>query len=61
MTRTQIIDATNVRLVTDGQEPLADWESDLIPDAVLRLVEPLVAHSLREQHDNQMQYAEVGV
>lgn len=61
MTRTQIIDATNVRLVTDGQEPLADWEADLIPDAVLRLVEPLVAHSLREQHDDLMQRAEVGV
>jgi hypothetical protein len=61
MTRGQIIDAANVYLVQDGQEPLADWEAELIPDAVLRLVEPVVRPSLRERHEDQMQYAEQGV
>jgi hypothetical protein len=62
MTRGQIIDAANVYLVQDGQEPLADWEAELIPDAVLRMVEPIVApNPLREQHEDLMVDAEVGV
>lgn len=62
MTRGQIIDAANVYLVQDGQEPLADWEAELIPDAVLRMVEPIVTPNLRrEQHEDLMVDAEVGV
>ena len=62
MTRGQIIDAANVYLVQDGQEPLADWEADLIPTSVLRLVEPIVVpNALRELHENLMVDAEVGV
>lgn len=62
MTREEIVDATNVQLVIDGQEPLADWESALIPSEAVHVLGLLLArHMTRERHEDQMQYAEQGV